>query len=229
LLIVCGAYEGGNKRKSDWNKAIMPHIGKVDGVAIHTYVRGDEPQNEDEEDAYESINWSELDQWPVPIYITEAGHGMADLTEGGRKIYRDFHREMLDYLEERNDGSVAGSQVLTLKHAKFAAGHYGAVYFQGQPTFVHEELMSWPWREDTVEPPVEEPPVEEPTPEPPQEPEPTEPYVVSSTKQYMNARTAQEKITFSDGSTIVRLLQFKIGEKHIFAIEGQPKSLFETQ
>lgn len=180
-IILPIGYENGAKLRTDWNNnvanAIAQYPNMIDGLAIHIYEGGNNLSIH-EEIVVSKADYSQLDKWKLPLYFTEAGHMQVNYTTQGLAKYRDFHRRMFEYCQQRGD-SMPGTHLLYLAQAGISMPMYGALYNIAGPTPLVNELAGFPWNEEfgTVEPPVTPgPPVEPPIePEPPQEPTPIEP------------------------------------------------------
>ena len=213
----------------------------IDGLAIHIYEGGNNLSIH-EEIVVTQADYTQLDKWTLPLYFTEAGHMQVNYTTQGLAKYRDFHRRMYDYCEQRGDGSIPGTHLLYLAQAGISMPLYGALYNINGPTPLVNELAGFPWNDEfeTVEPPVTpgppiEPPVAppiappiEPT-EPPQPPIAGEPTLVGLVLQYSTAVTWKQRLIFSDDSELLRERKGRLDGINPLKIDdvlGKPKSFF---
>lgn len=198
-IILCAAYEtytGGTGSRAQWNNhikgAIKQYPGMVDGVAIHIY---EGPKNtSNEEEVFDVIDFSRLDDWDIPIYFTEAGHFLSNYTEEGLAIYKDFHRRMFEYCRNRGDGSMPGTHSLYQRKANKGAGVWGALYNEDGLLPLATKIAGFPF-EPVIEPPIEEPPVVDNSPKLEYLSQPTPAQLTQITwTQFLKFRGANNKV-----------------------------------
>ncbi len=107
----------GDAYREVWNAAVFQyaaaHPSSIDGVALHIYLGGaDDGGKSLEEKSVHSSDYAFADAFPLPLHITEAGHRGADWSPEGVEAYKNFHRELYEYLKSRQDGSRCGTHVL---------------------------------------------------------------------------------------------------------------------
>ncbi len=122
-ILVVVASRRMNRNRQDqyrelWNNTMFDYIEKhpdrVDGLSLHIYAgtKGGSSSQVGEEIAVKKVPFDYYDTFPLPIHLTEGGHGNVDWTEKGVALYKAFHREMYVYLRDRQDGSRYGTHVL---------------------------------------------------------------------------------------------------------------------
>jgi hypothetical protein len=150
VLIVCASRPMDNsyadQYRKGWNDEMLlfikNHPGQVDGVVIHIY-GGKKKGGRGEEESWAQTNLSFMDEFDLPIHVTEGGTHDANWSEAGIQYYKTWHRALYSYLKQRNDGSSFGIHVLYNPRA--VPNHSKALYDPNGITPIGRAAMDYPF------------------------------------------------------------------------------------